>query len=35
VLGGSNLVLYVIGPGSVVVMGSDNTMNNAITFMHF
>jgi hypothetical protein len=35
VLGGNNLVLYVIGPGSVVVMGSDNTMNNAITFMHF
>jgi hypothetical protein len=35
VLGGRNLVLYVIGPGSVVVMGSENTMNNAITFMHF
>lgn len=34
-LGGSNLVLYVIGPGNVVVMGSDNSMSNAITFMHF
>jgi hypothetical protein len=35
VLGGSNVVLYVIGPGSVEVMGSDNTMSDAITFMHF
>lgn len=35
VLGANNLVLYVIGPGSVVVMGSDNTTSNAITFMHF
>lgn len=35
VLGGSNLVLYVIGPGSVEVMGSDNTMSDAIAFMHF
>ena len=35
VLGGSNLVLYVIGPGSVEVMGGDNTTTNAITFMHF
>jgi hypothetical protein len=35
VLGGRNLVLYVIGPGSVEVMGSDNTMSDAIAFMHF
>jgi hypothetical protein len=35
VLGGSNLVFYVIGPGNVVVMGSDSTMSDAITFMHF
>lgn len=35
VLGSKNLVLYVIGPGNVVVMGSDNTMADAITFMHF
>jgi hypothetical protein len=35
VLGGSNLVLYVTGPGSVEVMGSDNTMTDAIAFMHF
>lgn len=35
VLGGRSLVLYVIGPGSVAVMGSDNTMTDAITFMHF
>jgi hypothetical protein len=35
VLGGSNLVLNVIGPGSVEVMASDNTMSDAIAFMHF
>jgi len=35
VLGSKNLVLYVIGPTSVAVMGSDNTMSDAITFMHF
>ena len=35
VLGGSNLVFYVVGPGNVVVMGSDSTMSDAITFMHF
>jgi hypothetical protein len=35
VLGGSNLVIYVIGPGSVEVMGSDHTMSDAIAFMHF
>jgi hypothetical protein len=35
VLGGSNLVIYVIGPNSVEVMGSDNTMSDAIAFMHF
>jgi hypothetical protein len=35
VLGSINLVLYVISPTSVVVMGSDNTMTDAITFMHF
>jgi hypothetical protein len=34
-LGGSNLVIYVIGPGSVAVMGSNNTMSDAIAFMHF
>jgi len=35
VLGGNDLVLYVIGPGSVALMGSDNTTADAITFMHF
>jgi len=35
VLGSKNLVLYVISPTGVVVMGSDNTMSDAITFMHF
>jgi hypothetical protein len=35
IFGGSNLVFYVIGPGSVAVMGSDNTMSDAIAFMHF
>jgi hypothetical protein len=35
VFGGRNLVLYVISPGNVAVMGSDNTMSDAITFMHF
>ncbi len=34
VLGGSDLVFYVIGPDSVEVMGSDNTMSDAIAFMH-
>lgn len=35
VLGTNDLVLYVIDPQSVVVMGSDNTTADAITFMHF
>jgi len=34
VLGGKDLVFYVIGPASVVMMGSDNTASDAITFMH-
>jgi hypothetical protein len=35
VLGGNDLVFYVIGPESVEVMGADNTTADAITFMHF
>jgi hypothetical protein len=35
VLGGNDLVFYVISPNSVALMGSDNTMSDAITFMHF
>lgn len=35
VLGGNDLVLYVIDPQSVLLMGSDNTASDAITFMHF
>jgi len=35
VLGGKDLVFYVLSPDSMVVMGSDNTMNDAISFMHF
>jgi hypothetical protein len=35
VLGGNDLVFYVINPTSIEVMGSDNTTSNAITFMHF
>ncbi|HEV2194057.1 MAG TPA: hypothetical protein VGR55_00610 [Candidatus Acidoferrum sp.] len=34
VLGGKDLVFYVIGPDSVVVMGSDATASDAISFMH-
>jgi len=34
VLGGNDLVFYVIGPDSVVVMGSDATTSDAITAMH-
>lgn len=35
VLGGNDLVFYVIGPNSLVVMGSDSTTADAIAFMHF
>ncbi len=35
VLGGNDLVLYVIDSQSVVLMGSDNTTADAITLMHF
>jgi len=35
VLGGNDLVFYVIDPESVEVMGADNTTADAITFMHF
>jgi hypothetical protein len=35
VLGGSDLVFYVISPSSVVLMGSDNTATDAVTLMHF
>jgi hypothetical protein len=35
VLGGTDLVLYVISPTSVVLMGSDNTAADAITLLHF
>ena len=34
VLGGKDLVFYVVGPDSIVVMGSDNTAADAITSMH-
>jgi hypothetical protein len=32
--GGDNLVFYIIGPGSVQVMGSDNVTGDAIGFLH-
>ncbi len=34
-LGGNDLVLYVIDPQSVLLMGSDSTSSDAIMFMHF
>lgn len=34
-LGSNDLVLYVIDPQSVLLMGSDNTASDTITFMHF
>ncbi len=35
VLGGKDLVFYVIGPDSIAVMGSDATASDAISFLHF
>jgi len=35
VLGGNDLVLYVIDPQSVLLMGSDNMASDTIMFMHF
>lgn len=35
VFGGTDLVLYVIDPQSVLLMGSDSTASDAITLMHF
>jgi hypothetical protein len=35
VLGGKDLVFYVIGPDSIAVMGSDATASDAISFSHF
>lgn len=34
VLGGNDLVLYVIGPDSMVVVGSDATASDAISSIH-
>jgi hypothetical protein len=33
--GSNDLVFYIIGPGSIEFMGSDNVTNDAITFLHF
>ena len=32
--GGNDLVFYIIGPGSIEVMGSDNVTNDTISFLH-
>ena len=35
VLGSSDVVFYIIGPGSIEVMGSDNVTDDTIAFLHF
>jgi hypothetical protein len=35
VFGSNDLVFYIIGPGSIEMMGSDNVTADAIAFLHF